>query len=68
MLEKEFNCLSGYTVDSSQVRHLYLGQNPFNGTLDEITLYPRAMPADEVRQRYEQGRPHWQVYLPIISR
>ncbi len=52
VLEKDLDCLTGYTVDGSQTGSLYLGQNPFGGMLDEVRVYSRPLTATEVQQNY----------------
>ena len=45
--ERELTCLSGYTMDSSQVSNLVLGDNPFCGKLDEVHVYTDATFTDD---------------------
>lgn len=54
--EKEIDCLYGYNVDPSQTSPLYMGTSGFEGTLDEITIIPRAFTDDEVLDEYLELR------------
>lgn len=56
MNEKEINCLSGNTIDLSQVRELHFGEEPFQGAIDEVTIYPRALSEGEIYMRYSESQ------------
>ncbi|MBI2839486.1 MAG: PKD domain-containing protein [Acidobacteria bacterium] len=55
VLSKELQCMSGQTVDGAAAGDLYLGLNPFQGGLDEVKIYGRALTASEVSQEYAGG-------------
>ncbi len=53
--------LDGFVVDGVQPPHtptlgdvtdLYMGQNGFNGTIDQPTVFSRALSGDEIRERF----------------
>ncbi|MCK4891408.1 MAG: LamG domain-containing protein, partial [Candidatus Pacebacteria bacterium] len=47
------------TVDDTSVKIGigYLGDAPFNGSIDDVRIYNRALSADEVRYHYNRGGP-----------
>jgi hypothetical protein len=47
-LEKQMSCLSGFTVNSAEAGELSFGGQPFRGAIDEITIHPRALGAEEI--------------------
>ncbi|MDD3926900.1 MAG: LamG domain-containing protein, partial [bacterium] len=49
--ERELTCLTGYTVDNSQISNLILGDNPFCGKLDELRIYTDAAFTDDTIMR-----------------
>ena len=64
---KEIRCyLNGVEKDTNQISaikggnaHLFIGQdgwnNIFNGTIDEVKIYNRALSAEEIKADYEGG-------------
>lgn len=53
--EREIDCLLGYDVDISRTGPLYVGGSGFRGTLDEITITPRAFEDDDVLRRFRES-------------
>ncbi|MDD3926445.1 MAG: LamG domain-containing protein, partial [bacterium] len=52
--ERELDCLTGYTIDNTQMTNLYMGMgyNYFNGELDEVRIYPVALSAEKIYKNY----------------
>ncbi|MDD3926151.1 MAG: LamG domain-containing protein, partial [bacterium] len=53
--ERDLTCLSGYTVDSSQISDMTLGGNSFCGKLDEVHVYTSALNDDTVSLHARQA-------------
>ncbi|MDD3926772.1 MAG: LamG domain-containing protein, partial [bacterium] len=52
--ERELTCLFGYTMDSSQVSNLVMGDSPFCGRLDEVCVYPAVLNDEIIDQHAQQ--------------
>lgn len=52
--EKEIYCESCFTIDASGASSFRIGRG-FQGAIDEVGVFSRAMTADEVFARYEEG-------------
>ncbi|CEG13525.1 exported hypothetical protein [groundwater metagenome] len=52
MKKKELNCLSGFIINSSQMLNLTIGSY-FNGSVDEIKIYNRALTETEIKAEYD---------------
>jgi hypothetical protein len=56
--ERELNALSGYTVNYNYNTTVWVGKGPsgiFNGLIDEVRIYNRALSAEEIKTHYQAG-------------
>ena len=65
--ERELDCLTGYTVDTSYISNLKIGTDPFNGTIDEVMIFNKALNDTEIKWLYEHTRWKYQTDFLQVS-
>jgi hypothetical protein len=58
---------TGITIGASHNDQLHQPEEPFNGALDEVTIYSRALTAQEVQQLYQGTSGTPDITLPNVS-